>query len=191
MPYTTASVARAMHATASARLPRDEPVSRDDEPVPGDDAAPRGGPVELTSIVNLFIIVNMGGQQGQRPTQQMGDHLRTTRERLHLSTQSAAAQADISPGYLFKLESGYVGTPSPRVLYRLSQVLEINYWQLMNLAGYVVPEDYAIPAITATADPTDPLERIAAALEEIRDEIKGIRRFLRTNDTQHSLTTEA
>jgi transcriptional regulator with XRE-family HTH domain len=108
----------------------------------------------------------------------MGEHIRAVRESLHLSTQSAAEQAQISPGYLFKLESGYVGTPSPRVLHRLSEVLGINYWQLMDLAGYVVPGDHAVPAVTATVPPADPLERIAEALEELRDEVRAIRNRL-------------
>ena len=132
----------------------------------------------------MHTIVNVTKQQAPRPTQRMGDHIKASRESLHLSTQAAAAQAEISPGYLFKLESGYVGTPSPRVLHRLSGVLGINYWQLMDLAGYVVPADHGVPAVAGTAAPLDPLERIARVLEDIRDEVRGIRNRLETTPTQ-------
>ncbi len=114
----------------------------------------------------------------------MGDEIRAARESLHLSTQAAAATADISPGYLFKLESGYVGTPSPRVLHRLSGVLGISYWNLMDLAGYAVPDDHAVPAVIPAATPAGPPSSIAKVLEEIRDELKGIRRQLETARAQ-------
>jgi transcriptional regulator with XRE-family HTH domain len=105
----------------------------------------------------------------------MGDRIRETRESRDLSTQAAAAQAEISPGYLFKLEHGYVGTPSPRVLFRLAHVLGLGYWELMDLAGYVVPADRDAPVTVARpAEPADPLSRIATALEEIRDELRTI-----------------
>jgi hypothetical protein len=59
-----------------------------------------------------------------------------------------------------------VGTLSPRVLHRLSAVLDIGYWDLMGLADYVVPAA------------SDPLERIAGAMEEILGELREIRHVL-------------
>jgi transcriptional regulator with XRE-family HTH domain len=118
-------------------------------------------------------------KQYPRPTQRMGDELRAAREQLNLSTQAAAAAAEISPGYLFKLENGYVGTPSPRVLHRLSAVLDIGYWDLMGLADYVVPAGPGTPATTEVAPAvSDPLERIARAMEEIVGELREIRQVL-------------
>ncbi len=55
------------------------------------------------------------------------------------SLRSVAEGAEISPTYLQKLERGEVGNPSPNVLYRLSQELELDYSELMRRAGYVVP----------------------------------------------------
>ena len=83
-----------------------------------------------------------------------------------------------------------MGTPSPRVLHRLSGVLDINYWQLMDLAGYVVPGDHARPAVRATAPPVDPLERIAEALEELRDEVKSIKNHLESATAELPPPTE-
>ncbi|WP_159047842.1 helix-turn-helix domain-containing protein [Streptomyces sp. WM6378] len=143
----------------------------------------------------------MTKQQIPRPTQRMGDRIRAAREARGRSTQSAAAEAEISSGYLFKLESGYVGTPSPRVLHRLAQVLGLDYWELMGLAGYVVPDGAGAPSAVAAAPPLasprpfaspgpvespasraspelpapDALGRIADALEGIREELGMIR----------------
>jgi transcriptional regulator with XRE-family HTH domain len=107
----------------------------------------------------------------------MGDRIREARESRDLSTQAAAGQAEISPGYLFKLENGFVGTPSPRVLHRLAHVLGLGYWELMDLAGYVVPADRDAPVTSApSAETPDSLSRIATALEEIRDELRLLRK---------------
>src|SRR3954453_7476477 len=55
------------------------------------------------------------------------------------SLRSVAEGAKISPTYLQKLERGEVGDPSPNVLLRLSNELELDYGDLMQRAGYVVP----------------------------------------------------
>lgn len=44
-------------------------------------------------------------------------------------------------GYLHKLEAGRVENPSPRVLQRLSEALDLPYRRLMELADYLVPTD--------------------------------------------------
>jgi transcriptional regulator with XRE-family HTH domain len=51
-----------------------------------------------------------------------------------------ATEADISPAYLQKLEAGGVKQPSPNVLLKLSKALDLEYAELMRLAGYVVPD---------------------------------------------------
>ncbi|WP_447041552.1 helix-turn-helix domain-containing protein [Streptomyces sp. DSM 118878] len=143
----------------------------------------------------------MTKQQTPRPTRLMGDRMRAAREAQGRSTQSAAADAEISSGYLFKLESGFVGTPSPRVLHRLAQVLGLDYWELMGLAGYVVPDGVEVPDASGeapfrpSAPPVSPssapsapsapdaLGRIADALEGIRDELVMIRQALPVRET--------
>ncbi|SDG22267.1 Transcriptional regulator, contains XRE-family HTH domain [Sinosporangium album] len=116
----------------------------------------------------------------------MGDRMREARETLDLSLQAAAERADISPGYLFKLESGYVGTPSPRILHRLAGVLDVGYWELMSLADYVVPEGeehQRRPEATPPAQsnrspdrsPDRSLERVIYLLEEVVSELRRMR----------------
>jgi transcriptional regulator with XRE-family HTH domain len=71
-----------------------------------------------------------------RPTIELGETIRDRRELQGLSMQATATQAGISVGYQYKLEGGFVRTPSPRVLSRLSVVLDLSYPDLMRLAGY-------------------------------------------------------
>jgi transcriptional regulator with XRE-family HTH domain len=55
------------------------------------------------------------------------------------SLRSVADGAKISPTYLQKLERGEVNDPSPNVLFRVSEELDLDYGDLMRRAGYVVP----------------------------------------------------
>jgi transcriptional regulator with XRE-family HTH domain len=93
-------------------------------------------------------------------SEELGPTIRAARERARLSTQAAAAPAGISPAYLNKLESGKVNTPSPRVLHRLSEALDIPYWTLMELAGYV-------PVDRPAGAPKHPAKRDAATNERL------------------------
>ena len=74
-------------------------------------------------------------------TTSLGTRLRRVRELKDLSISFVAKKADISTAYLQKLEVGDVRQPSPRVLHSLSGVLDIDYGELMRLAGYVVPNE--------------------------------------------------
>jgi cytoskeletal protein RodZ len=69
----------------------------------------------------------------------LGDTLKMKREMKRLSLMSVAGPADISATYLQKLERGEVQDPSPHVLHRLSEQLDLDYNKVMKLAGYVVP----------------------------------------------------
>lgn len=113
----------------------------------------------------------------------MGDRLHAARETLGLSVQAAAEQARISTGYMHKLESGVVGTPSPRVLQRVSAVLDVPYWTLMSLAGYVPegddPQDLPLEAFEPIARSREDLptnERAIELLEAIRAELAELSR---------------
>lgn len=71
----------------------------------------------------------------------LGIHLRDKRELRGKSLNAIASAASISTAYLQKLEAGGVKRPSPNVLYQLAQALELDYAELMRLAGYIVPGD--------------------------------------------------
>jgi len=58
-----------------------------------------------------------------------------TRRRLGVSPEQFAAQTDLELRELVALESAQAA-PEPRVLYQLSQVLEVSYEKLLTLVGH-------------------------------------------------------
>jgi transcriptional regulator with XRE-family HTH domain len=141
-----------------------------------------------------------------RPTIELGDVIREGRVRHDLSMQATAGQAGISAGYQFKLEGGFVRTPSPRVLHRLSGVLDLPYPDLMKLAGYPPQTDSTPSSIRAgtsaergsgvpqpggdvMSEPAPSNRRIARLLEEIRREVAGLREDVRRLSAEDSRPT--
>jgi transcriptional regulator with XRE-family HTH domain len=74
------------------------------------------------------------------PAQRLGETLRSVRELKGKSLKAVADPAEISAAYLLKLEKGAVASPSPHVLHRLAEQLDLDYMDLMRLAGYVTHE---------------------------------------------------
>jgi HTH-type transcriptional regulator, competence development regulator len=70
---------------------------------------------------------------------ELGEKLKKVREMKGRSLAAVAEPAQMSATYLQKLERGEVEEPSPHRLFQLSRELEIDYAELMRLAGYVVP----------------------------------------------------
>jgi transcriptional regulator with XRE-family HTH domain len=79
-------------------------------------------------------------------TSELGASLAEVRGMRKMTLRDVAEKARISPAYLHKLEQGQVTTPSPHVLHALAEVLGTQYSKLMQLAGYVVPNDSGIDA---------------------------------------------
>lgn len=101
----------------------------------------------------------------------LGEQLLGVRKLRGLSLKAAAEPAGISPAYLQKLERGQVKSPSPNVLFRLGEALNVPYATLMEAAGYVVPSgdkkraaparvlSYALSSEKLTDDEADALAR--------------------------------
>ena len=77
----------------------------------------------------------------------LGVYLREIREDRQLSlrdverlAKEGGLGADVSSGYLSMLERNGIKQPSPRVLYTLATVYEVEYMDLMRRAGYI-PDD--------------------------------------------------
>jgi transcriptional regulator with XRE-family HTH domain len=70
------------------------------------------------------------------PKRTLGSLLREARAAHGVSLQEVADSAGCSTGYVHKLESDGVRTPSPRVLAGLARALGLGYGQLMAAAGY-------------------------------------------------------
>jgi transcriptional regulator with XRE-family HTH domain len=73
------------------------------------------------------------------PKTTLGATLNLARRMKGQSLKAAAEPARISATYLQKIERGDVQDPSPHVIHRLSEALDLSYEDLMELAGYVVP----------------------------------------------------
>ena len=96
----------------------------------------------------------------------IGRLLKRTRQVRALSATDVARKAGISAAYLSKLENDAVKKPSPHVLHKLSEALNVPYNDLLRLSGYPLPHE----------PDRDPLHSIGSALfadltEDERDEL--------------------
>lgn len=111
-------------------------------------------------------------------SKELGQQLKTVRQLRGLSLKAVAEPAGISVAYLQKLEGGDVRQPSPNVLFRLGETLDVGYGTLMELAGYVVPgEERALAASSSfdhalsSADLTEDERRaVAAFIAHLREQ---------------------
>ena len=104
----------------------------------------------------------------------LGGRLRQVRDLRQQPLTAVAASADISPAYLQKLEAGAVKQPSPHVLYQLAKALDMDYAELMRLAGYVVPND----ALTVGKRRRNELTHALSSEELSEDEADELARYL-------------
>ena len=79
----------------------------------------------------------------------VGETIKSTRKLLGLSLAATAEKAGISAAYQKKLESNDVRQPSPHVLHAEAEALGLEYATLMDLAGYLLPEQSASSAASA------------------------------------------
>jgi transcriptional regulator with XRE-family HTH domain len=87
------------------------------------------------------------GQRAQMQTEQgspanpLGAYLRKARQDLGMTLREVeeATNKEVSNAYLSQLEGGKISKPSPHILYTLSNVLNADYQQLMQRAGYILP----------------------------------------------------
>jgi len=96
----------------------------------------------------------------------IGSVLRQAREVRQMSAGDVARAAGISAAYLNRLENDAVKKPSPHVLHKLSEALNVPYNDLLRLSGYPLPHE----------PDRDPLHSIGSALfadltEDERDEL--------------------
>jgi transcriptional regulator with XRE-family HTH domain len=81
----------------------------------------------------------------------LGIVLRQAREVREMTAVDAARAGGISAAYLSKLEGDAVKRPSPLVLHRLSEALDVPYAELMRLCGYHVPGEEEAPPAASVA----------------------------------------
>lgn len=69
----------------------------------------------------------------------LGKELRTIRDMRGMTLREVERRSGITNGYLTQLENEKIREPSPNILYKLSQVYQVSYRQLMKAAGFIVP----------------------------------------------------
>jgi transcriptional regulator with XRE-family HTH domain len=67
---------------------------------------------------------------------QVGQYIKTTREKRGLSVRRLAMMAEVDASWLSKVERGLYQSPDPRYLYRLARALDIETADLYLQAGY-------------------------------------------------------
>jgi transcriptional regulator with XRE-family HTH domain len=116
-------------------------------------------------------------EEGPVTKQTLGAVLAEARAAHDLSLQDVATSAGCSPGYVHKLESDRVRTPSPRVLAGLASALGLRYGDLMTAAGYEAPSDSGASHPMPTAIKRFSNAHIVELLEQLRrdmDELKAL-----------------
>ena len=81
-------------------------------------------------------------QRAQEKTT-LGKHLAALRTAAGLSLRQVedATNKEVSNAYLSQLETAKVQSPSPVVLHKLSELYDLPYATVMELAGYPVPQN--------------------------------------------------
>ena len=69
-----------------------------------------------------------------------GDYLKSLRLKQGLTLREVEAKTGVSNAYISQLETGKVKQPSPSNLYKLADLYQVTYEELMEKAGYPVPK---------------------------------------------------
>lgn len=88
------------------------------------------------------------------------DHLKDLRKLKGYTIREVSDRSGVSSAYISQLENGNRAVPSPDILMKLSEGLNISYAELMKKAGYIEHQNPSTPIKTAV----------------------NLRRFLREND---------
>ncbi len=112
----------------------------------------------------------------KKPNINLGEYLKSAREKKGLSLRAVESEVGVSNAYLSQIESNKIKQPSPIVLHGLSNLYEVSYETLMELAGYPVPG--------ATADRHSLYSRIGPTTKEEEDAVAEYLDFLRSRKSK-------
>jgi transcriptional regulator with XRE-family HTH domain len=105
----------------------------------------------------------------------LGELLADARARRKLTLRAVQEAVGISNAYLSQLETGKVRSPSPVVLHKLSELYELPYATVMEIAGYPSPQN------VQTGSTDSPLAaRIGKTTPDEEDAIVEYVRFIRS-----------
>lgn len=108
--------------------------------------------------------------------EELGLELTRLRKASGLTLRRVEAAIGVSNAYLSQLETGKIKTPSPNTLFKLSQLLGGSYEDLMEKAGYPVPQ-------SQSRQVPETVSRLAARVGEVSsseaDALADYLKFLR------------
>lgn len=81
----------------------------------------------------------LGRTQNERG--ELGQALWDARKILRLTLRQVEESCGVSNAYLSQLENGEIRNPSPQILFKLSESLNVSYETLMQLAGHIKRAD--------------------------------------------------
>ena len=106
----------------------------------------------------------------------LGKLLRDARRANGLTLRDVEERTGVSNAYLSQLEHGRIRQPSPVVLHQLSDAYKLPYEDLLDSAGYPVPE-----AVKSRVPSTDsPLRRFGKISRDEETALADYLAFLRT-----------
>lgn len=121
----------------------------------------------------------------------LGEYIKGQREGLGISQRQLAGRIGVHHSYLARLESGDYAQPSPAVLHRLAEALDLDPEDLFALAGHVVPRELPsfAPYLRAKYDISDQAARELSDYFRFMTERYNIReRDEPSNDTNEGST---
>lgn len=102
-----------------------------------------------------------------------GSDLRTAREVKKLSLREMEEKTGISNSYLSQLENDKIKEPSPNVLHDISKFYGIPYVDLMEKAGYIVPQKAKSPVDGVALSVLNGLDK--EDIEEVKNYVRYIK----------------
>ncbi len=104
---------------------------------------------------------------------ELGAHLKSMRQSKNYTLRAVEKETEISNAYLSQLESGKIRTPSPKILFKLSELYQVPYASIMTMAGYPMPDHQEQNKETAF------VARLGATSEEEQEALIEYLDFLR------------
>lgn len=105
---------------------------------------------------------------------ELGTFLRSARERKGLSLRGVEKQTGVSNAYLSQIESGKINQPSPNILYKLSEIYQVSYDELLKLAGHPTSDS------PSHEEADSFLARLGPVTEDEQDALMEYLEFLRS-----------
>ncbi|MEM9954851.1 MAG: helix-turn-helix transcriptional regulator [Chloroflexota bacterium] len=107
----------------------------------------------------------------------LGTLLKVAREEKSLSLRAVEKEVGISNAYLSQIESDKIKQPSPNMLFKLAELYDNSYNELLNLAGYPTPDD--IDGIEESSNASF-VARLGSITDEEQNELLDYLAFLRS-----------